>query len=128
MILEITPLPKPRMTQRNTWYKPPALQRYWDYVNTLKLMLPGYELPDELRISFIMPMPKSWPAKKKALMFGKPHQNKPDIDNLVKGFTDGLASKEKGDQHVHTVIADKKWGNTGYIRLYTDNFVTKEDE
>lgn len=43
------------------------------------------------------------------------HQQKPDTDNLMKGFYDALASK---DQIYNFMIGSKHWGKSGYIRVY----------
>ena len=46
-------------------------------------------------------------------MRGKPHRQKPDLDNLVKAFKDALLKDDKG---VHTYgIMQKIWGDTGEI-------------
>ena len=39
-------------------------------------------------------MPKSWSKKKKAEYDGKPHQQKPDIDNYLKGYMDALLDED----------------------------------
>jgi len=57
-------------------------------------------------------MPKSWSKKKKAEMINKPHKQKPDIDNLLKGLMDALLEE---DSHVHTVFARKIWAEEGSI-------------
>ena len=47
-------------------------------------------------------------------MLGKPHTKKPDIDNLIKALLDAVFSD---DAHVHTVHAEKVWGDKGEIRV-----------
>ena len=63
---QITPIPKPRMTQKDRW------------ANS------GYH------VTFVLPMPDSWSKKKRAEMAGKPHQQKPDKDNLEKALLDAI--------------------------------------
>ena len=60
--------------------------RYRAFADELRLQanLNKYELQDTLDIEFHLEMPKSWSIKKRALMDGKPHKSKPDIDNLIK--------------------------------------------
>lgn len=84
------------------------------YCDALRALLPGYEVPGELEIEFGVPMPKSWPAKKKLLMEGKPHTQRPDIDNLAKAFMDALC---EDDSYVYSLKAVKLWSNEGYIKL-----------
>lgn len=104
--IEVTPMGKPRMTRRDVWAKRPVVVAYRAYGDELRLRLPGYELPPSLDIIFHLPMPPSWSAKKRQEMAGKPHQQKPDIDNLLKAFMDHLA---EGDAHVYDVRARKHW-------------------
>jgi Holliday junction resolvase RusA-like endonuclease len=117
MKLDLTPLGKPRMTQRNKWYKPPELVRYWDYANALKLLLPHYELGTKLAIIFYLPMPKSWSKKKCAAMDGQPHDQKPDIDNLAKGFMDAVKSDINDDKRVAVLYCKKYWADKGALEI-----------
>ena len=47
-------------------------------------------------------------------MTGKPHQSKPDIDNLIKAFLDALLDD---DAHVWDIRATKVWGTDGSIEV-----------
>lgn len=102
------------MTNRDRWAKRPAVLRYWAYGDELRLRLPGYEIPASLTITFHLPMPGSWSKKKQAEMLGKPHQVRPDTDNLVKAFLDLLAVE---DGYVWHVNAKKYWAQTGSIEI-----------
>ena len=59
-------------------------------------------------------MPASWSEKKKKEMDGKPHQQKPDIDNLEKAFLDALC---KDDSYVYAHAGEKYWGREGAITV-----------
>lgn len=48
------------------------------------------EGPVYLALTFYMPMPESWSAKKKQQMNGQRHTTKPDRDNLEKGVCDAF--------------------------------------
>ena len=111
--LVITPIPKPRQTQRDKWMKRPCVMRYRQYKDDLKAagIKPN---PDGFEITFKLPMPQSWSKKKKAAMDTQPHQQKPDIDNLLKGFMDALFEDDSG---IHWVKANKIWGKTGGIKV-----------
>jgi len=109
--LEVTPIGKPRMTQRDKWKKRPAVVRYYEYKDALNLLVKG-PLPERLNVVFYIPMPSSWSKKKKAEMCLQPHKNKPDIDNLIKAFTDCLAVE---DSYIHEVHAWKIWDIEGKI-------------
>lgn len=115
----LIPIGKPRMTQRDKWLNPPRpevlkyrLSRHaiQDYA-----IMEGFVLGEILEGTFIMPMPKSWSKKKQKLMDGKPHLNKPDLDNIIKFVQDSL--KPEGDQMIHTIVANKIWGEEGKIIL-----------
>ena len=109
----ITPVAKPRMTQRDKWAKRPAVQKYWEYkdkVREYKITLPdnGYH------IIFTLPMPMSWSDKKKSKMNGKPHQVRPDKDNLEKGLLDAIFEE---DSHIWDGRVTKLWGYVGSIEI-----------
>lgn len=112
--LEITPVGKPRMTQRDKWKVRAPVLRYRNYCDALRLNMPGYELTEELILSFYIPMPASWSKKKKAEMYGKPHDQKPDIDNLAKGFMDAFKSEDK---HVYRLNCVKWWAYEGMLTV-----------
>lgn len=107
----ITPMGKPRMTRSDKWKQRPEVLRYRafkDEVRLNKVSLPerGYH------ITFVIPMPKSWSKKKKAEMNGKPHQQKPDKDNLEKALLDAIF---EDDCRIWDGRVSKVWGETGKI-------------
>lgn len=115
IILDVEPVAKPRMTRRDKWAKRPCVLRYWDFCDQLRAeaVKENYDPGDILNVIFILPMPSSWSARKNKSMKGKPHQQKPDLDNLVKAFKDALL---KEDKRVHTYgFMHKCWGDTGQI-------------
>lgn len=111
----LTPVAKPRMTQRDRWKKRPVVEKYYVYKDTLRILSKGIDLPDTFIAVFHMPMPKSWSKKKKGAMDGKPHQQKPDVDNLVKALMDCLAPE--GDEKVWGVMAFKYWTSDPRVDL-----------
>lgn len=116
--LDITPVGKPRMTQRDRWAHRPAVERYHAYCDQLRLLLPDYELPHKLSLVFYLPMPQSWSSKKRELMKGAPHRQKPDIDNLAKAFMDAF---KVDDSHVHSLHAEKYWSDIGWLDVMEDD-------
>jgi Holliday junction resolvase RusA-like endonuclease len=113
--LSVTPMGKPRMTKRDRWAKRPVVTRYFEFADTLRVAFSLHGLSGitpTYRVRFGIPMPKSWSKKKRAQMDGKPHQQKPDIDNLLKAFMDPLG----GDEHVWRIQAEKVWtSGEGFI-------------
>ena len=115
MILKITPVPKPRMTQSDRWKKRPCVVRYRAFADELRILAAqnNYIVKNPLSVTFVLPMPKSWSKKKKLEMDGKPHTQTPDLDNLLKAFQDVLL---KDDSGVHTYKNVRKiWGIEGLI-------------
>lgn len=116
MKLSIDPVPKPRMTRADRWKQRPAVMRYWAYCDKLREEVGVYEVPPTLSLVFNVPMPKSWSKKKKLEMEGKPHQQKPDIDNYEKAFLDALC---EDDSYVYALRGEKYWATSGSIEVET---------
>lgn len=120
LTVRLTPVGKPRMTQRDKWDKRPCVMRYRDFADRLRAACgkAGFELGNELYAIFYLPMPKSWSKKKKAEKLGTLHDQKPDWDNMAKAVQD-ILSKE--DKRVHTGYVKKYWsesGQPGKVALY----------
>ena len=91
--------------------------RYRDYKTELRLLLKQvgiHKCPSAFFIKFVMPFPVSYTDKKKDTLRGKPHTQKPDLDNLVKGFMDCFGTDDSG---VHAITMLKVWGDEGKIIL-----------
>ena len=111
-VYTIAPCPKPRMTQSDKWKKRPPVLKYRAFAE--KCRLSNMRLSDSVSVVFTLSMPKSWSQKKRELMLGKPHTQKPDIDNLVKALLD---ANFKEDSQIHTIQAHKRWGVSGTIEI-----------
>lgn len=112
--IHVTPMGKPRMTQRDKWKQRPVVVRYRAFCDELRLLMRGFHLSDAVSLQFVLPMPVSWSKKKRAALNGQPHQQKPDVDNLVKSVLDALLAD---DSSIHTVHATKTWGEEGSITI-----------
>tara|TARA_R100000656_G_scaffold89330_1_gene65165 strand:+ start:1029 stop:1397 length:369 start_codon:yes stop_codon:yes gene_type:complete len=117
MLADIDPVAKPRMTRKDKWLSParPCVQKYRKFADDLRQSIlydefvPGFRL----LLEFHIPMPKSWSKKKKLNMVGKPHQQTPDLDNLIKSL-DAIVPEDCG---IWDISAKKFWAETGSIRL-----------
>ena len=114
MCAEVLPVPKPRMTRRDKWERRPCVMRYRAFRDELiakkkeARFRPGSAMEIVLRI----PMPPSWSKKKRGEMFLLPHQQKPDIDNLVKSVLDSFYDD---DSTVFEIRAKKIWAESPAI-------------
>lgn len=111
-------VPKPRMTRADSWKKRPIVVRYWAYKDKLKEL--KVILPIPCSIKFELEMPKSWSKKKRIQMSGKPHESKPDIDNLIKGLFDAVFDK---DETIWSVYAEKRWAEIPSITIAKINIL-----
>ena len=114
-VYPILPIPKPRMTQRDRWKKRDCVERYHAFKDECRKHKVTVNLSGD-HVTFILPMPKSWSEKKQANMDGKPHQLKPDIDNLTKALFDAVLEQDCG---VWDHRATKLWGREGKIIIET---------
>ena len=91
---------KPRMTRADKWKKRPEILRYRAFCDEVRLQ--GVELPESgSHVTFILPMPASWNKKKRAELNGKPHQAKPDFDNMMKRMRAYKGSESKAHDRYH---------------------------
>lgn len=108
---QISPVSKPRMTQRVKWAPSKADLKYFAFKDECRLL--NVVIPKQgARITFVVPMPKSWSKKKLIEMNGKPHEQRPDVDNFLKAIFDSVYSEDSG---IYDVWSRKIWGESGAI-------------
>ena len=112
MRYDIEPVAKPRMTRRDKWAKRPCVLRYNAFKD--KCRWQRVKVPASCRVIFHMPMPAGWSRDARAAYEGQPHQQKPDLDNLLKGLMDAVL---KEDSHVFDVRAEKRWSSKPGIEV-----------
>lgn len=113
----VAPMGAPRMTRRDRWAntRSKAAGRYFIYRDALREQHPRLVMPDTYHLVFYLPMPASWSRKIRAAMVGRPHRQKPDKDNLEKGFLDAF---HDDDSHFWHGTVTKLWSEEGEIELY----------
>jgi Holliday junction resolvase RusA-like endonuclease len=114
---DVTPIGAVRQNRSDAWRKRPAVIRYRSYRDELKSEAQkyGFKVPTGFfHITFNVPMPKSWSNRRRLLMVGTPHRQKPDIDNLQKAFLDALCVD---DSFVFDLRASKVWSEIGSIEV-----------
>ena len=94
--IHIEPMGAPRMTQRDRWAKRPCVLRYHAFKDVLRASAAGFIPKDASSVSWkaYFPLTKSWSKKKKSELAGKPHQQKPDRDNIDKAILDSLFKED----------------------------------
>lgn len=124
MILEVAPVSKPRMTRADKWKRRPSVLKFFAFRDAIKqelkrlFALQNNPLDIDFRsitIVFHIPIPKSWSKKKKAIYDGKPHEQRPDLDNLLKAWNDCVLAEDSTVWRIH---ATKLWtGGPGFIEI-----------
>ena len=117
MLINVTPVAKPRMTRSDKWKKRPIVLKYRNFKDELRPYLKDITRitkTGKLALIFYLPMPESWSKKKRADMANRPCLKKVDIDNLIKAFLDAVC---KEDSHIYEISAIKYWDYTGSIIL-----------
>lgn len=105
------PVGKPRQTQRDKWQKRPCVLRYRAFADGLRATARAIpQNPDMLIVTAWVPMPVSWPQKKKDELVGQPHRQKSDWDNLGKAVSDALF---KEDSCIWVGATIKYWCQAG---------------
>lgn len=97
------PVSKPRMTQSDSWRKPPrrCVAQYWEFADKVREYANAVNWQEEpglaysFSIKFVFDFPKSYSKKKCDSLKGKPYLQKPDIDNLVKAILDSLFESDQ---------------------------------
>jgi Holliday junction resolvase RusA-like endonuclease len=100
------------MTQSDRWKKRPCVMRYWafcDQVKQNKVKLPLFDA----KVIFYLPMPESWSAKKRFEYFLRPHQQRPDLSNLLKALEDACYGEDCRIWHYASI--EKRWSTKGEI-------------
>ena len=114
MIYPITPCPAPRMTAADKWQKRPRVLRYRAFRDEVRAH--RVVLGNGARVTFWMPMPASWSEAKRVRQDGQPHQQRPDIDNLLKALLDAIYEDDAGIWHIGG--AQKRWARDGAIEIH----------
>jgi len=118
----ITPNTKVRSMKSDIWKKRPCWEKYCAFKDAVKSAQPQMFIETGCHIVFHLAMPDSWSQRKKVQMAGQPHEQAPDLDNLLGGLFDAVFTSAerggKGDQHVHTIGSVKKvWAWEGAIEI-----------
>jgi Holliday junction resolvase RusA-like endonuclease len=112
----IKPVPAPRQVRRDLYNPSPSVLRYRAFQDECRLR--GVEVPESCELVFYMPFPLGYSDKKRLELEGKPHQFKPDLDNLIKALLDSVL---KSDERVWNISAMKVWSKRCGIEVCSQN-------
>ena len=114
-VFNVTPIGKPRMTQRDRWKNRACVLAYYEFKDTIRDQLGGFVFPNSgSTVTFFLPPPKSWSKKKRREHENQPHMVRPDIDNLLKALLDSLF---ENDSCVWDVRSRKVYSTTPRIEI-----------
>ncbi len=114
----ICPMAAPRMTQRDRGSQRAigqrsTVQKYFAFRDEVAAR--QVKMPIPSKVIFWMPIPPSWPKKKKLEAEGAPHTQTPDIDNLLKALLEGVYRDH--DAIVWSVWSEKRWSSKPGIEI-----------
>lgn len=112
-----TPMGKPRMTQRDKWYKRECTSRYWEWAEhtrSIAGIMPRAEQVCTFNWTAYFEPPKSWSNKRREAAYGTPHRVKPDLDNILKA---GMDIFWKSDSAIYQGTFLKLWSAESRIEF-----------
>jgi Holliday junction resolvase RusA-like endonuclease len=132
-IFHLKPVKAPRMSRQDKWKGRAVVMEFKAFGIQIRALAEQYKFSmptNNFHIRFYMPVSNSWSDKKKREMIGKPHQLRPDIDNLFKGFTDALYYIPKGNKKpdnendclIYDCRMSKYWCEEGKERIEVEVF------
>lgn len=110
--INIKPMGYVRRTRADAWKGRPIVARYNEYKDAIRAATEGIHDGTAYRLTFYTAMPKSWSKKKQATKLFQWHDQKPDLDNMVKAVFDAT---QADDSKIHYIEAYKFWGNDNII-------------
>ena len=112
---DVVPVAAPRMTHADRWKRRPCVVKYFEYRDQVRnqAQAMGVTLSERFSVEFYLPMPCSWSKRKRQDHDGRPHQVKPDADNLLKAWMDCFGE----DCAVWSVSASKFWSASPAVVL-----------
>lgn len=106
---------RPRATRQGRMYTPAETVAFETVVRQIAVEQFPVPLAGPVRVEVIATFvpAQSWSAKKQAAHMGRPHIQKPDLDNCQKAILDGLNRIAfADDSQVAEITARKVWGAT----------------
>ena len=108
LVVPVSPVAKPRSTRRDKFNPSKAVLKYRDFCDDFNAAAEkhGFALGEAVSIRFYIPTPPSYSKRKAESLWGKPHQQRPDLDNFVKAVLD---APKQDDSHIWYLSVSKVW-------------------
>lgn len=120
---------RPRFTRQGRAYTPKKTHDYESEVAQMAKAAMGSSEPLEtpvavfIYVTFAVPPSYSKKRREACLNGSERHVKRPDLDNVVKGVTDGMNGViYKDDSQITSIHATKVWGDAGMVEV-----LVKED-
>lgn len=111
---------RPRATRQGRVYTPKETVSFERQVGQIAAQHFKQPLLGAVRLSMraVFELPASWSQKKRQAHFGRPHCQKPDLDNCLKSISDGLNRIAFADDgQIAVVIGEKVWGTDAHTEI-----------
>jgi Holliday junction resolvase RusA-like endonuclease len=95
-----------RKTRSDKWKKRKCVLDEYTFRDEIKKKCELLKLTDNIYLDVFIKMPDSYSDKKKRSLYDKPHNQKPDWDNIAKCIQDTLA---KDDKTIYFGVVRKRW-------------------
>lgn len=105
---------RPRATRQGRMYTPAATVDFESVVRQIAVEQFPEPLVGPVQVTVVATFAPaaSWSSKKRVAHIGRPHCQKPDLDNCQKAIMDGLNRIAfADDSQVYHIIALKHWGD-----------------
>ena len=103
---------KPSMSRSDKWEKRPRVQRYWRQCDLIREAF-GITLMNRFLWADRLMVTAKFGTRVEEL-WGKPHREKPDADNIYKGVCDALF---KEDEMIYFAQSCKYWGRSDCVEI-----------
>ena len=117
------PKGRPRLGRGGYTYTPKRTRDYERMVEELAMVSrpPRFAGPVSVTIIAQFKPPKSWSGKKAAAHMGRPHSQRPDLDNIAKSITDALNEiAYVDDSKICEMKLRKEWGPADQVSVIVE--------
>ncbi len=97
LVIDLMPQSKPHMSFLDKSKARPCVARYQKFVDLIRhyCQEAGYTFQNNVSMTFVFPIPKSWPKWKQEEMEGKPHNDRPPaLFSLIESVQDALVPEK----------------------------------